>query len=333
MKAIVMKTCGGPEVLQLAEIALPQIEHGHQVRVRLKAAGVNPIDTKLRARGSYYPQLMPTVLGCDGAGVIESVGPEVTAFTPGDEVYFCRGGIGGPQGNYAEYAVVDARYIARKPAALDFAHAAAAPLVLITAWEALHGRAAIKAGEKVLIHAGAGGVGHVAIQLAKLAGCEVLTTVGSEEKAAFVKALGADVVVNYRDESFVEAALRWSGDGTGVDVVFDTVGGAIFEQSFAATRPYGHLVTLLQPEATTNWKVARLRNLTTSLELMLSPMYLGWAEAERQQAEILTHCAALLDAGQLQIHLAATLPLAQAAEAHRRIEQGGMQGKLVLEIE
>lgn len=335
MKAIVMKACGGPEVLQLAEIALPQIEHGQQVRVRLRAAGVNPIDTKLRARGTYYPQLMPTVLGCDGAGIIETVGPEVTAFAPGDEVYFCRGGIGGPQGNYAEYAVVDARHIARKPAALDFAHAAAAPLVLITAWEALHGRAAIKAGQKVLIHAGAGGVGHVAIQLAKLAGCEVLTTVGSEEKAAFVTALGADAVVNYRDDSFVAAALEWSGggNGAGVDVVFDTVGGALFEQSFAATRPYGHLVTLLQPEATTDWKVARLRNLTTSLELMLSPMYLGWPEAERQQAEILTQCAALFDAGQLQIHLAATLPLAQAAEAHRRIEQGGMQGKLVLEID
>jgi NADPH2:quinone reductase len=335
MKAILMSDCGGPEVLQLAEIAMPQIEHGQQVRVRLKAAGVNPIDTKLRARGTYYPQLMPAVLGCDGAGIIEAVGQEVTAFQPGDEVYFCRGGIGGPQGNYAEYAVVDARYIARKPATLDFAHAAAAPLVLITAWEALHGRAAIKSGQKVLIHAGAGGVGHVAIQLAKLAGCEVLTTVGSEQKAAFVKSLGADVVVNYHNGSFVGAALEWSGGangGAGVDVVFDTVGGAVFEQSFAATRPYGQLVTLLQPAANTDWKVARLRNLTTSLELMLSPMYLGWPDAERQQAEILAQCATLFDAGKLQIHLAATLPLVQASEAHRRIEQGGMQGKLVLEI-
>ncbi|MEN8169724.1 MAG: zinc-dependent alcohol dehydrogenase family protein [Pseudomonadota bacterium] len=331
MKAILMSDCGSPEVLQLADIDTPKISHEHQVLVRLKAAGINPIDTKLRSNGTYYPDLMPTVLGCDGAGVIEAVGDAVTDFKPGDEVYYCRGGIGGPQGNYAEYSVVDARYIAHKPQSLDFTHAAAAPLVLITAWESLFDRARIKAGQKVLIHAGAGGVGHVAIQLAKSTGCEVITTVGSEEKAGFVKALGADTVINYKSQDVVQATLDWSG-GEGADVVFDTVGGPVFEQSFAATRPYGHVVSLLQHNANTDWKVARLRNLSTSHELMLSPMFFNWHQAEKHQADILTQCASLFDAGKLKIELADTRPLAQAAEAHRRIEQGGMVGKLALEI-
>lgn len=332
MKAILMTDCGAPEVLQLAAIDAPQIESEHQVLVRLKAAGINPIDTKLRSRGTYYPGEMPAILGCDGAGIIEAVGTAVTAYKPGDEVYYCRGGIGGPQGNYAEYNVVDARYIARKPATLDFAHAGAAPLVLITAWEALHDRACIKPGQRVLIHAGAGGVGHVAIQLAKIAGCEVATTVGSTQKAAFAKSLGADMVINHQDEDFVAATLAWS-NGLGVDVVFDTVGGRVFEQSFAATRPYGHVVSLLQPDAHIDWKVARLRNLTTSLELMLSPMYFGWSDAERHQAQILQQCASLFDEGRLKIHLADTLSLESVAEAHYRIEQGGMTGKLVLQID
>ncbi len=331
MKAILMTDCGEPEVLQLANIDPPELTQPHQVLIRLKAAGVNPIDTKLRRHGTYHPEQMPAVLGCDGAGIVEAVGDAVTAFKPGDEVYYCRGGIGAPQGNYAEYTVVDARYIALKPRSLDFAHAAAAPLVLLTAWEALHDRAGIKAGDKVLIHAGAGGVGHVAIQLAKLAGCEVVTTVGSDEKAAFVQSLGADMAINYNTTDFVEACLDWS-DSLGVDVVFDTVGGKVFERSFAATRPYGHVVSLLQPAENTDWKIARLRNLTLSLELMLSPMYFGWDEAEKHQAEILGKCAALFDAGKLQIALSDTLPLAQAAEAHRRIERGGMLGKLALEM-
>ncbi len=331
MKAILMTDCGEPEVLQLANIDPPELTQPHQVLIRLKAAGVNPIDTKLRRHGTYHPEQMPAVLGCDGAGIVEAVGDAVTAFKPGDEVYYCRGGIGAPQGNYAEYTVVDARYIALKPRSLDFAHAAAAPLVLLTAWEALHDRAGIKAGDKVLIHAGAGGVGHVAIQLAKLAGCEVVTTVGSDEKAAFVQSLGADMAINYNTTDFVEACLDWS-DSLGVDVVFDTVGGKVFERGFAATRPYGHVVSLLQPAENTDWKIARLRNLTISLELMLSPMYFGWDEAEKHQAEILGKCAVLFDAGKLQIALSDTLPLAQAAEAHRRIERGGMLGKLALEM-
>lgn len=330
MKAIRMQAPGGPEVLEAVEVDAPEATGPTELLVRLKAAGVNPIDTKLRGRGTYFPERMPAILGCDGAGVVEAVGDDVHRFGVGDEVYFCNGGIGHPPGNYAEYAVVDERFAAAKPASLDFAEAAAAPLVCITAWEALHDRARIQAGQRVLVHAGAGGVGHTAIQLAKAAGCQVATTVGSEEKAAFARELGVDATVDYHDDDWVEQVVDWSNGG--VDAALDTVGGATFERTFGAVRPYGDLVSLLQPGADTDWKQARLRNLRTSLELMLSPMFFGWEEAQAHQAWILEQCARLFDDGRLQVRLAARLPLAEAAEAHRRIEAGGMMGKLVLEV-
>ncbi|PKM45290.1 MAG: alcohol dehydrogenase [Gammaproteobacteria bacterium HGW-Gammaproteobacteria-1] len=332
MKAILMTAPGGPDVLQYTDIPVPSLSGAHDMLVRLKAAGVNPVDTKLRGKGTYYPGQMPAILGCDGAGMIEAVGPAVSRFKPGDAVYFCNGGIGGHPGNYAEYAVVDEAWAAAKPAALSFAEAAAAPLVLITAWEALHDRARMQAGQTVLVHAGAGGVGHVAIQLACAAGCQVITTVSSGIKAQFVRELAAVSAIDYRSEDLAEAVRAWSG-GDGVDIAFDTVGGAVFEQSFAAVRPYGDLVTLLQPDAGVNWKLARMRNLRISLELMLSPMYYGWDAAQAHQADILRQCAALFDAGKLRIHLSHVLPLSQAAEAHRLLEQGGTQGKIVLTME
>lgn len=331
MKAILMAAPGSPEVLNLTDVPAPRISADTELLVRLKAAGVNPIDTKLRAKGTYYPDRMPAILGCDGAGVVEAVGSGVSRFKPGDAVYFCNGGIGGHPGNYAEYAVVDERFAARKPASLDFNQAAAVPLVLITAWEALYDRARMATGQTVLIHAGAGGVGHIAIQLAKAAGCRVLATVGSADKAAFARALGADEAILYHETDFVQAVLALTG-GQGADIVFDTVGGTTFQASFAAARPYGDLVTLLQPGPETDWKIARLRNLRVSQELMLSPMLYGWVDARRHQAWILEQCANLFDAKKLRIHVERVLPLADAAQAHRLIESGGMTGKLVLSI-
>lgn len=329
MKCILMADVGSPDVLQLAEVERPRIAGDSQVLVRLHAAGVNPVDTKLRSRGTYYPERMPAILGCDGAGVVEAVGAAVRDFQPGDEVYYCYGGIGGAPGNYAEYNVVEQAVLARKPATVDFATAAAAPLVLITAWEALHDRARMAAGQSVLIHAGAGGVGHVAIQLAKAAGCRVITTVSSDAKAAFVSGLGADHVLRYDREDVVNRALELT-DGRGVEIAFDTVGGKVFQGCFAATRPYGDIVSLLQPGADTDWKVARMRNQRVSLELMLSPLYYGWTEALRHHGAILGECASLFDSGRLTLHLDRTLPLAEAAQAHRLLEQGGMTGKIAL---
>jgi NADPH2:quinone reductase len=329
MKAVVMSTPGGPEVLRLQELPEPAITHGRQLRVRLKAAGINPIDTKLRRRGTFFPERMPAVLGCDGAGVVEQVGAEVERFAPGDEVYFCNGGLGADPGNYAEYTVVDERFVARKPSSLSFAEAAGAPLVLITAWESLHDRTSIKPGQRVLIHAGAGGVGHLAIQLAKLAGAMVCTTVGSQAKADFVTSLGADKAILYRQRDFVEAVREWTGDA-GVDLALDTVGAETFVKTFGAVGFYGDVVTILEPPREVDWKEARMRNLRIALELMLTPMLYGLTEARTHQAEILERGARLIDEGRLSLHVHQSLPLSEAATAHRLLESREVMGKLVL---
>lgn len=332
MKAIVMTAIGGPGVLQLREIEKPVLRRDTDLLIRLNAAGINPVDTKLRGRGTYYPGRLPAILGCDGAGIVEAAGVAAQRFKPGDEVYFCNGGIGGEPGNYAEYTVVDERYTARKPASLSFAQAAAAPLALITAWESLHDRGRLQAGQRVLIHAGAGGVGHLAIQLAKIAGAQVCTTVGSAAKADFARGLGADEAILYKQTDFVRAVLDWSDD-KGVDLALDTVGGKIFSTTFSAVRFYGDLVTLLQPGAETDWKEARQRNLRVSHELMLSPMYYGLAEARQHQAWILEQCATLFDTGRLKIALSHTFPLEEAAKAHQLLEKGSATGKIALIME
>jgi NADPH2:quinone reductase len=332
MKAVVMNGLGGPEVLGVRDIPKPALKGARDILVRLKAAGVNPVDAKLRKRGNYFPELAPAVPGCDGAGVVVETGPGAERFKAGDEVYFCSGGVGGPAGNYAEYAVVDERHAARKPKSLNFATAAAAPLVLLTAWESLHDRGRVEKGARVLIHAGAGGVGHVAIQLARLAGAEVCTTVGSEEKAAIAASLGADLSFLYKREDFVREALNWSG-GRGVDLAFDTVGGAVFQATFPAVRVYGDLVTILSPAPDTDWAAARMRNLRISLEIMLTPMVMGLEDARLHQTEILERCADLIDGGRLKVLLTKTFPLEEAEAAHRLIETGSTTGKMALIIE
>ncbi|MGC9505384.1 zinc-dependent alcohol dehydrogenase family protein [Baaleninema sp.] len=331
MKAVVMTAAGAPEVLQLQDVAKPELRSNTDVLVRLKAAGVNPIDTKVRQRGTFYPDLSPAILGCDGAGIIEATGSDVERFQVGDEVYFCNGGLGGPRGNYAEYAVVEQHCLALKPQTLSFEEAAAAPLVLITAWEALYDRARIQAGQTVLVHAGAGGVGHVAIQLAKLQGTRVFTTVGNTQKANFVKQLGADLPILYKERDFVEAAID-ATNGEGVDVAFDTVGKETFYKSCEAVKVYGDIVTLLQPSDDGNLKTARQRNLRLGLELMLTPMLMDLKDEQAEQAKILQQCAPLIDRGQLKIQLTRTYPLAEAAAAHTAIEEGSMTGKLALLI-
>jgi NADPH2:quinone reductase len=333
MKAVLMTAAGEPEVLQLQDVPEPKIQKDTEILVRLHAAGINPIDTKLRKRGTFYPEQMPAILGCDGAGVVETVGSGVQLFRVGDEVYFCDGGLGKPgTGNYAEFTVVDERFVSPKPKSLSFAEAAATPLVLITAWESLYDRGRLEAGQNVLIHAGAGGVGHVAIQLAKLKGAQVCTTIGSQEKARLVRQLGADHAIFYKQTDFVKAALDWTG-GEGVDLAFDTVGDKTFYDTVPAVRVYGDLVTILEPDPTQgNLKTARSRNLRISLELMLTPMLQGLVAAQQHQAEILKQCRRWIDEGKLKIHLSETYPLKDAAAAHQAIESGSTTGKVVLVI-
>jgi NADPH2:quinone reductase len=328
MKAIHMTDSGEPGVLQLVELPEPAPGPG-DVKVRLHAAGVNPVDTKLRSRGLLFEHALPAILGCDGAGTVEQLGAGVTTLRAGDEVWFCHGGLGGEPGNYAEATVVPAGVARKKPASLSFEQAAAAPLVLITAWEALFDRAGLERGQTVLIHGGAGGVGHVAVQLARHAGARVCATVGSDNNARCVESLGAELAVNYWERPVVDAVLEWT-DGRGVDVALDIMGGQVFVDTFRAMAHYGNLVTLLDPGSTVDWKEARNRNLRIGFELMLTPMLADLPEARAHQGEILDRCAALCDAGELKIEVSASLPLAQAAEAHRQIETGHTRGKLVL---
>ncbi|MGK7925425.1 MAG: zinc-dependent alcohol dehydrogenase family protein [Spirulina sp.] len=333
MQAILMTEPGSPEVLYLQEIPKPTLQKSNQLLIRLYAAGVNPIDTKIRSRGTFYPEQMPAILGCDGAGVVEAIAPSVSRFKPGDEVYYCFGGLGQTgTGNYAQYAVVEEHYLAPKPKTLSFAEAAAAPLVLITAWEALYDRGRLEKGQKVLIHAGAGGVGHVAIQLAKIKGAEVCTTVSTPDKERLVRQLGADRPILYRQKDFVEEAIAWT-QGKGVDLAFDTVGGKTFFETIPAVKYAGDLVTLLEPDIDRgHFKLARKRNQRISMELMLTPMLEGLIEAQKYHGQILRQCAAWIDAGQLKIHLSQTFPLPRASAAHHAIETGSSTGKIALTI-
>ncbi|MBI3563393.1 MAG: zinc-dependent alcohol dehydrogenase family protein [Gammaproteobacteria bacterium] len=332
MNAVQMLTVGKPEVLQLHALPEPALQTSTQVKVRIKAAGVNPIDTKIRARGLFFPDALPAVIGCDAAGIITEVGARVRHFKPGDEVYFCHGGLGREPGNYAQYCVIEAAYIARKPARADFIQAAAMPLAAITAWEALFDRANLQPAQSVLIHAGAGGVGHIAIQLAKHIGARVITTVSDTIKAEFVKSLGADTVIMYHTTDYVQAIKQLTG-GRGVDVAFDTVGGEVFRQTINAVKHYGDLVTLLDPGVDIVWKEARTRNLRISFELMLTPLLRDLPEARAHQVDILNNCAQLVDRDDLNIHVSKVFPLGQAAQAHELLETGHTLGKLVLNTE
>ena len=199
MRAVLMKAVGGPGVLELMELPEPEPSGEHDVRVRLRAAGINPVDYKLRSYGTFARSL-PVILGCDGAGVVEAAGPAVTRVRPGDEVYFCDGGFGPVPGTYQEVKVVDERYLARKPERLSFAEAAAAPLVTITAWEALRERARVGEGQFVLVQGGAGGVGHMSVQIARLAGARVAATVSPGAKTELAASLGVELCIDYRRE-------------------------------------------------------------------------------------------------------------------------------------
>lgn len=331
MKAVLMTEMGAPEVLVSRDVPEPEITTATQIKVKLKAAGVNPVDTKLRGRGLFFDGNPPAILGCDGAGEVIAKGDSVSRFQLGDEVWFCHGGLGREAGNYAEYAVLEESRAEFKPGNMDFVHAAASPLVLITAWEALFDRGKLQPGQTVLVHAGAGGVGHVAIQLAKIKGARVITTVSSDEKAEFVRSLGADEVINYRQQDLQQAIDDWTG-GRGVDLVFDTVGPEVFRQSIPLLAHYGTLVTILDPGDALLNPDARNKNLTIAFTLMLSPDLFDLEEAQAHQLEILRMCKGWISEGKLKVEVSQTFPLADAAEAHRIIEEGHTSGKLVLEV-
>jgi NADPH:quinone reductase len=331
MRAMLMTAVGGPEVLQLADLPAPEISGEHDVLVRVRAASINPADYKQRSHGTGGP--LPAVLGSDGSGVVEATGPAVTRVSAGDEVFFCDGGFASLPGTYTELKVVDERYLALKPQRLSFVEAAAAPLVTITAWEALRERARIGTGQFALVQAGAGGVGHMSVQIARLAGARVATTVKPGPKAQLASSLGAELCIDYSRED-VGAKLRgWSGMD-GADVVHDTVGGKTFTACFSLVRPYGDLVSNVESpwedEAIT---AMHNRNLRVSFTWMPAPLVLGWPEHRQRQREILEQAAIHFDAGDLRVEVGATFPLENAADAHRALEAGQITGKAVLTMQ
>lgn len=333
MKAILVTAAGDAGVLQRCDIAKPGLPSAHHLRVKLAAAGVNPVDAKLRAKPVYHPDKLPAIPGCDGAGIVEEIGSAVTRFKVGDAVYFCNGGIGDEPGNYAEYTTLHEDYCAAKPANLPLQDSAALPLVLLTAWESLIERANLQAGQTLLIHAAAGGVGHVALQLAHHLGARIAVTVGDDKKAGLVRGLGAEKIINYREQDFVQETLNWT-DGRGVDVIFDTVGGETYLRSLNAARIGGKVVSILAtPLATADVQLARLRNLSLCFELMLTPQVLNLHDERVRQRKILEQGAKLVETGELGVLVSHRLRLEQAGEAHRLIEQGGMVGKIVLTMD
>ena len=332
MKAVVMTDVGGAEVLKLQDVPQPSIEHATDMLVRVKASAINPVDAKQRTRGTWYPSDPPQILGIDAAGVVEATGNAIKDFKPGDEVFYAAGGMGKSPGNNAQFNVIDGRFAARKPPSVSFEEAAAVPCASITAWESLFDHGRLGKGQKALVHAGAGGVGHAAIQLAKAKGALVCTTVSSDEKAEFVKKLGADKIIRYSDEDFVQEVLDWTG-GAGVDVVLDLVGGETFFKNFSCTRFYGTVVATLSLDSNAaDWAEARLRNLRIACELMLTPMYYDLVDTQMHHRKILEECADLMEKGKLNMQVSQTFPLENAADAHRAIEQGHTTGKLVLTI-
>lgn len=331
MKAVVMRGKGSVDGLQLVDILEPEITLASEVKIRIRAAGVNPIDAKVRENGHFYPQpSLPIVLGCDGAGEIVAIGKQVSGFKVGDEVWFCNGGLGKEQGNYAEYTVLDSRWIALKPKNCTFSEAAAMPLVLMTAWGALIEKGNIQPGQTVLIHAGAGGVGHIAIQIAKLQGAKVITTVSTKEKETFVQALGVDHVINYSENGFADKVNQLTG-GKGVDLVIDTVGADVFKESLAVTAYYGRVITLLDP-GKQSLVEARVRNLLIGFELMLTPMLKGLNQERDKQIERLRKCSSWVERGDLKVHVSEIVSMDQVARVHSTIEQGHMIGKVVIDI-
>ncbi len=332
MKAYTTQTYGSGGRFELAEIDTP-VPGAGEILIKVEATSLNPIDNKLlRHELGFNPEL-PAVLHGDVAGVVSAVGPGVRKFVLGDEVYACAGGFVGTPGALAEFIPADENLVALKPKSLSFAEAAALPLVVLTAWESLIDSARIQPGEHVLVHGGTGGVGHVAIQLAKAKGARVATTVSSDDKAKIARSLGADEIINYREES-VDAYVQQLTGGRGFDVVYDTVSGPVFDQSLNATRIRGRIVTVFTGTEPTTLDLmnAFIKSATVHTQNMSIPLITG--EGRAHHGNILREAASLADAGKLTPLIDPNkFTFAQANEAHALFESGKHVGKIVLVAE
>lgn len=327
MKAVQVKSQGQIEVVEFKK---PQILKDDDCLIKMMAASVNPIDLKVKT--GVYPGLTPEILGCDGSGIIEEVGSLVQSFKKGDAVYFCHGGVKDLQGCYAEYKVVPERSLAIKPENLSFEESAAIPLVLITAWESLFDRVHLDKSNTILIHGGAGGVGHMAIQLAKTKNAQIATTIRGDLKKSFVKELGAHCIIDYQAQDFQEEILNWT-EGKGVDIALDTVGGQTFFDTVGCVKFYGDIVTIVPIDVKNDgWNLVRSKNLRVSQELMLTPMLQHLENYEAHQAAILSICKLLFEGALIKIHLDTIFNLDEVDLAHQQFQNSNTFGKIVLKI-
>jgi len=326
MHAAVLDAPNAP--FRLAALAKPVPRPG-EVLVRIKASAINPLDLKIHVgQAPHARQPLPAVLGIDLAGVVEAVGSDVTTFRRGDEVFGMTGGVGGLQGSLAEYAAVDAELLAEKPANLSMREAAALPLIFITAWEGLVDRAHLGAGQTVLIHGGAGGVGHIAIQIARTLGAKVFAT-GSAKSLAFIARLGA-TPIDYDKQSVEEDVARHT-QGRGFDIVFDTVGGSTLDASFNAVRRFGHVVSALgwgsHVLAPLSFRAATYSGIFTLLPLLTS-------EGRTHHGDILREAARLVEAGKVFPRLdPRQFTLNSISEAYTALHSRSAAGKIVVDVE
>jgi NADPH2:quinone reductase len=325
MQALVLKQFNGP--LELSTLARPQALAG-EVLVRIHASGLNPLDTKIRAGAAAHARHpVPLVLGIDMAGVVHSVGPGVTQFRAGDAVYGMSGGVGGIQGSLAQFAAVDARLLALKPANLSMRQAAALPLGFITAYQGLVDRAQLQAGQTVLVQGGAGGVGHLAVQLARALGAQVYATASAQDAGRLAQ-WGA-IPIDYHART-VEQYVQELTDGDGFDLVVDTVGGATLDASFAAVKRFGRVVSAL------GWGTHALaplsfREATYSGIFTLAPLLSG--RHREHHGEILRVAAGLAEQGRLLPRLdPRRFDLGGAERAYQALLAGTAEGKLVVDI-
>ena len=324
MRAAVLDAHGTP--FRLATVARPAPAPG-QVLVRIAASGVNPLDTKIQAGAAEHARHpLPAILGIDMAGTVEALGAGVTRFRRGDDVFGMTGGVGGRQGSLAEYAAVDDDLLARKPAHLSMLEASVVPLVFITAWEGMVDRMAVRAGQAVLVLGGAGGVGRMAVQIARARGAEVSAT-GSVSDRAAIEQLGAHFIDRAEPVAAYVARLT---DRRGFDLAFDTVGGAVLDDAFAAVRRFGHVASAL------GWGTHALAPLsfragTYSGVFTLLPLLTG--EGRAHHGEILAEATRLAEAGQLTPLLdPRCFTLDTVDEAYRAITDGTARGKLAISI-
>jgi NADPH:quinone reductase-like Zn-dependent oxidoreductase len=326
MQAVVLDGPGA--AFRIASVERPRPKGG-EVLVRIKASGVNPLDLKISAgQAAHARHPLPAILGLDLAGIVEAVGADVAAFRAGDEIFGMTGGVGGIQGSLAAYAAVDAALLARKPANLTMREAASLPLIFITAWEGLVDRANVKANQKVLVHGGAGGVGHVAVQLARAIGADVFAT-GSAGGAALIAQLGA-TAIDYNTTTVDDYVARHTS-GCGFDMIYDTVGGPTLDASFNAVRRFGHVVSAL------GWGTHALaplsfRAATYSGVFTLLPLLTG--EGRAHHGDILREATRLVEAGKLRPHLdPRRFGLSDVADAHAAIEDRSAHGKIVIDVD